>query len=150
MADLPAGGGLPGVFTNEAGPGQRLLCLSGGGPFPGGAGLLGDFPGVRGHHSHEYGDGVCIRAAAPRWRRAPALALYAYQAALGPWGGRVISLCTALFALATVTAWSCYGREGLFYLTGGQGGTVYALAAAAAAGLGCLLPVGAVFLLGTP
>ena len=57
-------------------------------------------------------------------------------------------MCTALFALATETAWSCYGREGLFYLTKGRGGDLFALASAAAACLGCLLPLGAVFRLG--
>ena len=67
---------------------------------------------------------------------------------MGPWGGRAVSLCTALFAAATLTAWCGYGREGLFYLTGGRGKNAYALAAAAAAALGCCLPLGEVLRLG--
>ena len=44
--------------------------------------------------------------------------------------------------------WPPWGREGLFYLTGGRGRIPYALAAGAAAALGCLLPLGTVFQLG--
>ena len=63
-------------------------------------------------------------------------------------GGGAVSLCTALFAVATLVAWSCYGREGLFYLTRGRGGTVYAVGAGVAAALGCLLPLETVLQLG--
>ena len=137
-----------GVFTNEAGLGSASFAYQGVDRSPEELGCLGIFQVFADTILMCTVTGLCILCCRSPVEEGAALALYAYQAALGPWGGRVISLCTALFALATVTAWSCYGREGLFYLTGGQGGTVYALAAAAAAGLGCLLPVGAVFLLG--
>ena len=67
----------------------------------------------------------------------------------GPWGGAGrLGLCTALFALATVAAWSCYGKEALGYLTGGRGGRLYAAGAGACAFLGCVLPLSQIFLLG--
>ena len=92
--------------------------------------------------------GLCILCCRSPMLEGAALTFYAYESALGPWGGRAVSLCTALFAAATLTAWCGYGREGLFYLTGGRGKNAYALAAAAAAALGCCLPLGEVLRLG--
>ena len=76
------------------------------------------------------------------------LVFLAFRQGLGPGGARLLGLCTALFALATVTAWSCYGKEALGYLTGGRGGRLYAAGAGACAFLGCVLPLSQIFLLG--
>ena len=92
--------------------------------------------------------GLCVLCAPVSAGEGAELVFSAFESALGPAGAGAAAVCTALFALATVTAWSCYGREGLFYLTKGRGGDLFALAAAAAACLGCLLPLGAVFRLG--
>ena len=74
--------------------------------------------------------------------------LFAYEGALGEWGGRAVSLCTALFALATPLAWCCYGREGLFYLTGEKGEKLVCSRLRRRCFLGCVLPLTAVFQIG--
>ena len=137
-----------GVFTNEAGLGSSAFAygeVEGRSPVE--LGCLGIFQVFVDTILMCTVTGLCVLCA-PSAGEGAELVFSAFESALGPAGAGAAAVCTALFALATVTAWSCYGREGLFYLTGGQGGTVYALASAAAAGLGCLLPVGAVFLLG--
>jgi len=92
--------------------------------------------------------GLCILCCRSPMLEGAKLTFFAYESALGPAGSWAVSLCTALFALATVVSWCCYGREGLFYLTKGKGKNIYALASALAAFLGCLLPLTAVFQLG--
>ena len=76
------------------------------------------------------------------------LTFFAFESAWGPWGGRAASLCTALFAAATMLSWCCYGRAAFCYLTRGRGKLLYALLAAGAAVLGSLVPLEAAFLLG--
>lgn len=92
--------------------------------------------------------GLCILCCRSPMLEGAQLTFYAYESALGPAGGWAVSLCTALFALATLVAWCCYGREGLFYLTKGKGKGLFALASAGAAFLGCVLPLRAVFQIG--
>lgn len=92
--------------------------------------------------------GLCILCCRSPVLSGAQLTFFAYGSALGPVGEAAVSLCTALFAFATVVSWCCYGREGLFYLTGGRGKTLYALASAGASFLGCVLPLTAVFQLG--
>lgn len=138
-----------GVFTNEAGLGSSAFA----------------YEDVRGHSPEELGcmgifqvfadtivmctvTGLCILCSRPPALDGAALTFYAYRSALGDAGGWAVSGCTALFALATVVAWCCYGREGLLYLTAGRGGWLYPPLAAGAAVLGCLLPLRAVFQLG--
>ncbi len=139
-----------GVFTNEAGLGSSAFA----------------YTEVKGHTPEEIGcmgifqvfadtivmctvTGLCILSSCPPENMNGAeLTFYAYRSALGPVGGMAVSLCTALFALATVIAWCCYGKEGLMYLTKGRGGAVYPIAAGIAAFTGCLLPLDQAFLLG--
>ncbi len=139
-----------GVFTNEAGLGSSAFA----------------YEEVRGHSPEELGclgifqvfadtlvmctvTGLCILCSCPpQGLEGAELTFYAYRSALGDRGGWAVSLCTALFALATVVAWCCYGREGLLYLTGGRGKTLYGPLAAAAAMIGCAAPVGAVLQVG--
>ena len=138
-----------GVFTNEAGLGSSAFAYQGvEGRSPEELGCLGIFQVFVDTLVMCTVTGLCILCCRSPVLEGGQLAFYAFESALGPWGGRVASLCTALFALATLVAWCCWGREGLFYLTGGRGRTPYALAAGAAAALGCLLPLGTVFQLG--
>ena len=138
-----------GVFTNEAGLGSSAFAYEGvEGRSPQELGCLGIFQVFADTILMCTVTGLCILCCRSPLLEGAQLTFYAYESALGPWGGKAVSLCTALFALATLVAWSCYGREGLCYLTGGGGKTGYALAAAGAAVLGCVLPLGAVFQLG--
>lgn len=139
-----------GVFTNEAGLGSSAFA----------------YTDVQGHSPEEIGcmgifqvfadtivmctvTGLCILCSCPPEALEGAeLTFFAYRSALGSVGGGAVSVCTALFALATVIAWCCYGKEGALYLTNGRWGKVYPIAAAAAAFAGCLLPLEKVFLLG--
>ncbi len=140
-----------GVFTNEAGLGSSAFA----------------YQDLQGHSPEEQGGmgifqvfadtlvmctvtGLCVLCCLPEGQglQGAELTFFAYQSALGNLGGLAVPACTALFALATVIAWSCYGKEGLLYLTGGRGRGLYPCLAALAAALGCLLPLRAVFQLG--
>lgn len=139
-----------GVFTNEAGLGSSAFA----------------YQSVRGHSPEELGGmgifqvfadtivmctvtGLCILCSCPPQTLDGAeLTFFAYRSALGEAGGLAVTLCTALFALATVVAWCCYGREALLYLTKGRAVWIYPFAAALAAAAGCLAPLRAAFQLG--
>ena len=138
-----------GVFTNEAGLGSSSFAYEGvAGRPPEELGCLGIFQVFLDTVVMCTVTGLCILCCrSPVLEGAP-LAFFAFEGALGPWGGRVVSLCTALFALATVISWCCYGRSAFLYLTGGRGGLAYAALAAGAAFLGCAVPLDAAFLLG--
>lgn len=139
-----------GVFTNEAGLGSSAFAYTDvTGHTPGEIGAMGIFQVFADTVVMCTVTGLCILCSCPpQGLEGAELTFYAYRSALGPIGGAAVSLCTALFALATVIAWCCYGKEGLMYLTKGRGQNAYAAAAGAAAFLGCLLPLGEVFLLG--
>lgn len=134
-----------GVFTNEAGLGSATFA----------------YDEVRGKSSTELGcmgifqvfidttvmctvTGLCILCCRSPVLSGAQLTFFAYEAALGRVGGMAVSLCTALFAIATVITWCCYGRESLFYITGGRFAVAYAVLSAAAAFVGCVAPLGAV------
>ena len=51
-----------------------------------------------------------------------AYCLHAFASVLGPWGEKGVSLCTLLFAIATLFAWQCYGRTAWRFLFRGRGG----------------------------
>lgn len=138
-----------GVFTNEAGLGSSAFA----------------YQNVEGHSPEEVGrmgifqvfadtivmctvTGLCILCSRPPQLEGAELTFYAYRAALGEPGDWAVSACTALFALATVVAWCCYGRDGLYYLTKGPLRRLYPALAAGAAFAGCLLPLEHVFRLG--
>lgn len=138
-----------GVFTNEAGLGSSAFAYEGvEGRSPQELGCLGIFQVFVDTIVMCTVTGLCILCCCSPMLEGAQLTFYAYESALGLWGGKAVSLCTALFALATLVAWCCYGREGLFYLTKGKGKNGYALAAGMAAVLGCYLPLGAVFQFG--
>ncbi len=138
-----------GVFTNEAGLGSSSFAY---GEVrdrsPVELGYLGIFQVFADTLVMCTVTGLCILCCRSPVLEGARLTFFAYGSALGIWGERAVSLCTALFALATVVSWCCYGREGLFYLTKGRGKTAFALVQAAAAFLGCVFPLAAVFQIG--
>lgn len=138
-----------GVFTNEAGLGSSSFAYDGvAGKSPVEIGCLGVFQVFMDTIVMCTVTGLCILCCRSPMLEGAQLTFYAYEGALGPLGSYAVSLCTALFALATVIAWCCYGRESLFYLTKGRGRRSYAAVCAAAAFFGCLLPLDTVFQLG--
>ncbi len=138
-----------GVFTNEAGLGSAAFSYEDvADRTPAELGRLGIFQVFLDTLVMCTLTGLCILCCRSPVLSGAELTFYAYGAALGPLGVQAVSLCTALFALATVVTWSCYGREALLYLTHGRGRWAYAAAAGAAAGLGCVLSLTAVFQLG--
>ena len=137
-----------GVFTNEAGLGSASFAYGAvGGRSPGELGCLGIFQVFLDTLVMCTLTGLCVVCCAPQGDPGQ-LVFLAFRQGLGSGGARLLGLCTALFALATVTAWSCYGKEALGYLTGGRGGRLYAAGAGACAFLGCVLPLSQIFLLG--
>ncbi len=138
-----------GVFTNEAGLGSSAFAYEDvRDRTPVELGYLGIFQVFVDTIVMCTVTGLCILCCRSPMLEGAKLTLFAYESALGPAGNWAASLCTALFALATVVSWCCYGREGLFYLTGGRGKNLYGLVSAAAAFLGCVLPVAAVLQIG--
>ena len=139
-----------GVFTNEAGLGSSDFAYTDvRGHTPGEIGSMGIFQVFADTIVMCTVTGLCLLCSCPpEAMDGTELTFYAYRSALGSVGGTAVSLCTALFALATVLAWCCYGKEGLMYLTKGHGGAAYPIAAGIAAFAGCLLPLDQVFLLG--
>ena len=138
-----------GVFTNEAGLGSAAFAYEEvQGKSPVELGCMGIFQVFVDTIVMCTVTGLCILCCRSPMLEGAQLTFFAYEGALGEWGGRAVSRCTALFALATPLAWCCYGREGLFYLTGGKGKNLFAAVYAAAAFLGCVLPLTAVFQIG--
>lgn len=135
-----------GIFTNEAGLGSSAFAYEEvEGRTPAQLGRMGIFQVFLDTIVMCTVTGLCILCCRSLVLEGAQLTAFAYESAWGPVGGGVISLCTALFAIATVISWCCYGWEGLSYLTHGRGKTLYAAAAALAAFAGCLLPLSAVF-----
>ncbi len=75
-----------------------------------------------------------------------ALCFSAFGRALGPLGEQLLAVCTLLFALAAMVAWSAYGRAALEELLPGGGGWFCFLFAAAAAVGAQLAPAGVLLL----
>lgn len=138
-----------GVFTNEAGLGSASFAYGEvRGKSPVELGCMGIFQVFIDTIVMCTVTGLCILCSRAPGLEGAQLTFFAYESALGEWGGRAVWLCTALFALATPLAWCCYGREALFYLTKGKGKNWYAILYAGAAALGSLLPMPMVFLVG--
>lgn len=91
---------------------------------------------------------LCILAAPKSGFSGAELTFFAFESALGDMGSKAVSLCTALFAFATTVTWCCYGREGLFYMIKGKGKNTFAVLYAAAAFLGCVVPLDIAFKIG--
>ncbi len=71
-----------------------------------------------------------------------AFTLSAFSSVLGRAGSAAVSVSMALFAFATVVAWSCYGMDALSFLVpsaGIAGRNIYIFFAALACFLGCVL-----------
>lgn len=135
-----------GIFTNEAGLGSSAFAYEGvERRTPEQFGRMGIFQVFLDTIVMCTVTGLCILCCRSPVLSGAQLTVFAYESAWGPIGGGVIALCTALFAIATVISWCCYGWEGLSYLTHGRGKTLYAAAASLAAFSGCLLPLSAVF-----
>lgn len=139
-----------GIFTNEAGLGtssfayDEVETLS-----PLQKGCMGIFQVFADTIVMCTITGLCILSAkAPLSLDGAELSFYAFEAAMGDWGRSLISLCTALFAIATTITWCCYGREGLFYFTKGKGATFFALVYGLSAFFGCVISLDLAFQLG--
>jgi AGCS family alanine or glycine:cation symporter len=63
----------------------------------------------------------------------------AFSGVLGVWGERLVLLCTALFAFATLSGWSYYGEEGVRYLLGKKAVPVFRVIYSVTCLLGCVL-----------
>ncbi len=138
-----------GVFTNEAGLGSSAFAyeeVEGRAPLE--LGYMGIFQVFLDTLVMCTITGLCILCCPAPGLTGTRLTFYPYEQAMGEWGRWAVSLCTVLFAFATAVAWCCYGRSGLFYLTKGRGRTLFAVASAGAAVLGCVLPLEVVFQLG--
>lgn len=138
-----------GVFTNEAGLGSSAFAYEDvRDKSPVELGCMGIFQVFLDTIVMCTVTALCILVCRSPMLEGAQLTFFAFESAWGKMGGYAVSLCTALFALATVVAWCCYGREGLFYLTKGRGKNLFALACAGAAFLGCVMPLEAVFQIG--
>lgn len=138
-----------GIFTNEAGLGSSAFAYEEvKGRTPVQLGCMGIVQVLVDTLLMCTVTGLCILCAPANGQTGASLTFSAFEAALGPAGGKAISLCTALFAFATTVAWCCYGRAGFFYLTKGRGRFGYALFFAAAAFCGCLIPLSTAFEIG--
>ncbi len=78
-------------------------------------------------------------------RQGDALAFIAFENTYGDLGLIFINICTMLFAFATLTATSYYGKEGLRYLSKNKLTKYYPYFFGFAAFVGCNMTVGAVF-----
>lgn len=139
-----------GVFTNEAGLGSGTFALCHAeGKTPEQIGTLGALQVFIDTIFLCTITGVCLLIS-PGTGSGGAYTLSSFSASLGGWGTAAVSVSMALFAFATVVAWSCYGMEALSYLVpaGGVWTTrLFVAAAAAACFLGCVTPFQRVLLL---
>ena len=138
-----------GVFTNEAGLGSGAFALC----------------RVRGKTPEEVGalgalqvfidtlflctvTALCLSVTSGTGDGA-AFTLSAFSSVLGDAGSFAVSVSMALFAFATVVAWSCYGMDALSFLVpsaGTAGQRIYILFAAVSCFLGCIMPFNGVLL----
>lgn len=138
-----------GIFTNEAGLGSAAFSYDGvEGKSPVQIGCMGIFQVFVDTIVMCTVTGLCILCCDPSELEGARLTIHSYESALGSLGGYAISLCTILFAFATMVTWCCYGQEGLFYLTKGKGRIAFALLYAAAAYIGCTASLETVFQIG--
>ena len=127
-SDLVHFGVARGVFTNEAGLGSAPIAHAGAaarGPVEQGCwGILEVFVDtilMCGFTA------LIILSGGDLWRSGldgAALTSAVFTAALGPLGGRVVSLSILLFAFSTVLGWGYYGERAIAWLTGERRWTV--------------------------
>jgi len=136
-----------GVFTNEAGMGSGPFAYSCCGESPRVVGRLAALQVALDTLVLCTLTAVCLLVTG--WTPGTdgaALCFSSFKTALGPVGVVLLALCTLLFALAAMVAWSAYGRAALEEFCPGSGGW-FGLLFAAAAAAGVLLPVGRVLAL---
>lgn len=135
-----------GVFTNEAGLGSAAFAYDDvKNRSPVQMGCMGIFQVFVDTILMCTVTGLCILCCYAPELSGAQLTFHAFHAALGGLGNRAVSLCTALFAFATMITWCCYSRAGLFYLSKRRGKTVFAVLYAAISALGCFLPLAEAF-----
>lgn len=132
-----------GVFTNEAGLGSGTFALAAAdGKTPEQIGTLGAMQVFIDTIAMCTVTALCLLVS-PAAGDGAAQTLAAFSAVLGGAGRAAVSVSMALFAFATVVAWSCYGMDALRFLApaaGEAGRRIYVFFAAASCFLGCILP----------
>lgn len=132
-----------GVFTNEAGLGSGTFALAAtDGKTPEEVGTLGAMQVFLDTIVLCTITALCLLVS-PAAGDGAARTLASFSAVLGGAGGAAVSVSMALFAFATVVAWSCYGMDALRFLApsaGESGRRIYVLFAAVSCFLGCILP----------
>lgn len=68
-----------------------------------------------------------------------------FSGTLGSFGSVLLAVCLCLYAYATLIAWSFYGKSGAIYLFGEKSGNFYNIIFAAAAFIGCIMKLEAVW-----
>lgn len=132
-----------GVFTNEAGLGSGTFALAAAdGKTPEQIGTLGAMQVFIDTIAMCTVTALCLLVS-PAAGDGAAQTLAAFSAVLGGAGRAAVSVSMALFAFATVVAWSCYGMDALRFLApaaGEAGRRIYVFFAAVSCFLGCILP----------
>ena len=132
-----------GVFTNEAGLGSGTFALAAAcGKTPAQIGTLGALQVFIDTIVMCTVTALCLLVS-PAAGDGAAQTLASFSAVLGGAGRAAVSVSMALFAFATVVAWSCYGMDALRFLApaaGAAGRRIYVLFAAVSCFLGCILP----------
>lgn len=132
-----------GVFTNEAGLGSGAFALCRArGKTPELVGTLGAIQVFIDTILLCTITGLCMLVS-PGTGEGAEYTLSSFSATLGNLGSAAVSVSMALFAFATVIAWSCYGMDALLFAVNCESRMcrrVYVLFAAAACFMGCVLP----------
>ena len=132
-----------GVFTNEAGLGSGTFALSrAAGKTPEQVGTLGAMQVFIDTIAMCTVTALCLLVS-PAAGDGAAQTLASFSAVLGGAGSAAVSVSMALFAFATVVAWSCYGMDALHVLVpeaGRTGTRLYVAFAALSCFLGCITP----------
>lgn len=131
-----------GVFTNEAGLGSGTfaLCRTAG-KTPEQVGALGALQVFIDTILLCTVTALCLLVS-PGTGDGAEYTLSSFSAVLGSFGSAAVSISMALFAFATVVAWSCYGMDALNFLVpcaGKSGRRIYVFFAAFSCFLGCIL-----------
>ena len=116
-----------GVFTNEAGLGTSAMAHGAAdSPHPAAQGMWGIFEVCLSTMLVCSCTGLVILVSGvwtpgdPAAPQGATLTAAAFEAVLGPFGSAVVALSLLLFAFSSILGWSCYGRQALRFLTGGD------------------------------
>ncbi len=134
-----------GVFTNEAGLGSSSMAFSQvSDKSPKELGYLGIFQVFMDTTLMCTVTGLCI-VCCTDLRQGDFLVRDAFRNAMGSWGVLGINICMLLFAFATMTATSYYGKVGLGYISKNRLNKLFPFLFAIAGFLGAVMPVSSVF-----